>query len=320
MISFTASPQLLPQERSLASTGQDTHMKLTEFPFWIEGKVDRSKEHAEVWWGDGKDPLALVGAPKAGSYVVEFLPVPEGQRGADAIAVVKMNLTYELGQCTSADPWGHVRQCCKQRRDRFGGLAQWAWSDGHRAKESDDETAAPTYDYSALIEAFAAWLPYRDVGESEERRYFENRWRAYSKAFGISLSLDEPDAVSVRNNVQCPEEYLSLIKQAARSYGQARGQSNDFFSGVLEAPEAYCRLAQRHGLRIQKADQKLRKADQKLKKALMDTCCDTVKILYGRQKKHVTHADLKTYGIDAVPCPASLEPLKSVGTGWDYWE
>ena len=242
-------------------------MKPTEFLCWIEGEVDSSREHAEVWWGDGKEPVALVGAPSAGSYVVEFLSVPEGQRGADAIAVVKMNLTYELGQCTSADPWGHVRQCCKQRRDRFGGLAQWAWSDGHRAKESDDETAAPTYDYSALIEAFAAWLPYRDVGESEERRYFENRWRAYSKAFGISLSLDEPDAVSVRNNVQCPEAYLSLIKQAARSYGQARGQSNDFFSGVLEAPEAYCRLAQRHGLRIQKADQKLRKADQKLKKA-----------------------------------------------------
>lgn len=276
-------------------------MKPTEFPCWIEGEVDSSKEHAEVWWGDGKEPVALVGALKTGAYMVEFLPVSDGQRGADAIAVVRMNLTYELGQCTPTDPWGHIRECCKKIRDnRFGGLARWAWSEGHCAKESDDETAAPTYDYSALIRAFADWLPYRDASDSEERRYFENRWRAYSKAFGISLSLDGPGAVSARTKAQIPEAFLSLIERAARSYGQA----NDFFSG-LEAPADYGRLAQRHGLRIQKAD-------QKLKKVLIDVCCDAVKLLYGRQKKPVTDADLKACGIDAVPCPASLAP------GWDW--
>lgn len=282
-------------------------MKPTEFPCWIEGEVDRSKEHAEVWWGDGKEPVALVGAPKVGSYVVEFLPVPQGQRSADAIAVVRMNLTYELGQCTPANPWRHIRECCKQIRDRFGGLAQWTWSEGHCAKESDDEPAAPTYDYSALIRAFADWLPYRAANDSEERRYFESRWRAHSKAFGISLSLDEPDAVRVRKKVQCPEAYLSLIERATRSYGQACGQSNDCFSGITEAPEAFCRLYERYALRLRKADRNRLQAEEKLRTVLLATCCDAVKILYGRQKKPVTDTDLKACGINAVPCPASMQ-------------
>lgn len=295
-------------------------MKPTEFPCWIEGEVDSSKEHAEVWWGDGKEPVALVGALKTGAYVVEFLPVPDGQRGADAFAVVRKNLTYELGRCTPTDPWGHIRQCCQEKRSGFGGLVRWAWSEGHCSKESDDETAAPTYDYSALIRAFAAWLPYRDASDSEERRYFENRWRAHSKAFGISLSLDEPHGVRIREKVQCPEAYLSLIERATRSYGQACGQPNDCFSGITEAPEAFCRLYQRYSPRIWKADRNRLNAEEKLRTVLLATCCDAVKILYGRQKKPVTVTDLKACGIDAVPCPASLESPEPLKTGWDCWE
>ncbi|MEQ2007018.1 MAG: hypothetical protein ABMA26_09470 [Limisphaerales bacterium] len=295
-------------------------MKPTEFPCWIEGEVDSSKEHAEVWWGDGKEPVALVGAPIAGSYVVEFLPVPEGPRCADAIAVVKKNLTFELGRCTPTDPWGHIRECCKETGSGLGGPARWVWSDGHRAEKLTSEVAARACRYSNLIQAYADWLPHRDAGDSEERRYFENRWRAYSKAFGISLSLDEPDAVRVRTKVQSPKAYLSLIERAARSYGQTSRQSNDCFSGVLEAPEAFCRLYERYALRIQKADRNRLKAEEKLRTVLMATCCDAVKILYGRQKKPVTVTDLKACGIDAVPCPASLESPEPLKTGWDCWE
>lgn len=282
-------------------------MNAAKFPYWIEGEVDRSREHAEVWWGDGKHPVALVGAPMAEGYVVEFLLLPEGERDALALEVVRQSLTCELGRCTPTDPWGHIRQCCQENGSGFAGPMRWAWSQGHSAKASDAGAAVPTYGYADLIRAFADWLPYRDAKDSGEKRYFENRWRAFSKAFGISLALDQPGTVPLRKNVECPAVYFHLIERASRSYGQAFGQSHDCFSGVLEAPKAFGRLHQRYALRIQRADSHRLNAEDKLKRILLATCCDTVKLLYGRQKRPVTFTDLEACGINAVPRPVSMQ-------------
>ena len=153
-----------------------------------------------------------------------------------------------------------------------------------------------TYSYTDLISAFLQWLPFRQAEDSELRRYHENRWRAYSAAFGMTLTDADSATHRIQARVSMPHIFFDLLHHTAEIFCKT---SSPFGYG-LEAPEDFHRIVQRYG-------PKLSATTTRHQHQLQNLMCHLVRKLYGRQRRIVTDVELKAYGIDAVPYPASDE-------------
>lgn len=84
---------------------------------WTEGKVDRSSPHMKLYvgeWGESAVPVALVAKPVENSFPVEFLEVPDLDRGeSDRIKLaVTKELNFYLVEKGEPDPWKYAIYHC----------------------------------------------------------------------------------------------------------------------------------------------------------------------------------------------------------------
>lgn len=153
-----------------------------------------------------------------------------------------------------------------------------------------------TYSYEDLVAEFLAWSHYREAEASELRRYYENRWRAYSAAFGITLTESDLEKFGIQARVSMPEIFFALLHRTAECHARMQNPVD----GGFEAPPDFARLYQRHAA-------KLSATEKRQKQNLKALTCDLVRLLYGRRRRVVTDVELAACGIDAVPYPESAD-------------
>jgi hypothetical protein len=85
---------------------------------WQEGSVNRSEEHFELRSGsaenDGWDewvPVAVIGTPKAGAVIVQFLANPTDTNAA-VIRKVISEIQFYLLEVGKPDPWEYAKYHC----------------------------------------------------------------------------------------------------------------------------------------------------------------------------------------------------------------
>jgi hypothetical protein len=86
---------------------------------WITGKVDTSKEHVKILYGDTNKScwddfitVALLSPPVNQTYTVEFLVAPEGPYEVEMINAVKRELDFFLIEKGEENPWTYVEYHC----------------------------------------------------------------------------------------------------------------------------------------------------------------------------------------------------------------
>ncbi|MBI4333278.1 MAG: tetratricopeptide repeat protein [Chloroflexi bacterium] len=103
-------------------------------PEWHEGSVDAEKEHIRLFWKENTSPLALVAPAGKGSFVVQFLPVPQSLAGEKDAAVrgVRKELDFYLVGKGEKDPWAYARYHCGTAANLYSDV-HWGRFPGKKA-------------------------------------------------------------------------------------------------------------------------------------------------------------------------------------------
>jgi hypothetical protein len=100
---------------------------------WITGKVDTSKEHVKILYGDPNKTcwddfrtVALLSPPVDQTYTVEFLVAPEGPYEVEMINAVKKELDFFLIEKGEENPWAYVEYHCGTAANLYSNV-HWAF-------------------------------------------------------------------------------------------------------------------------------------------------------------------------------------------------
>lgn len=86
---------------------------------WEEAPVDKSLEHIEIVYGDVNAqnpeewiPIALVSAPTAGTFSIQFLIAPINAECRKMLDSVREELNFYLIEKRETDPWNYAKYHC----------------------------------------------------------------------------------------------------------------------------------------------------------------------------------------------------------------
>ncbi len=107
---------------------------------WIEGSVNRSKEHFELCYtyvqqnGESQCvPIAVVGQPDAGIINVEFLLSPDKANAATVLRKVKEEISYYFIELDEADPWIYAQYNCSTASNIYSSV-HWSFVSAANSK------------------------------------------------------------------------------------------------------------------------------------------------------------------------------------------
>ena len=76
---------------------------------WVEGQVDRSREHFVLAHDDLDEPVALVGPEQDGAFQVDFVAAGASEA---IVAAVRRELDFFLVELGEEDPWAYAHYHC----------------------------------------------------------------------------------------------------------------------------------------------------------------------------------------------------------------
>jgi len=83
---------------------------------WIEGKIDRTKEHIVVTYsdslGDREKKVAYIMPVTSSMFVVQFLSSLRKKENIDILEAVKQELDFYLMEKQEPDPWKYAKYHC----------------------------------------------------------------------------------------------------------------------------------------------------------------------------------------------------------------
>ncbi len=105
---------------------------------WVEGNVNRARDHLEIRYGEGRVPVALIAQRMRGGFTVQFLLKADhtSQRTSRILNDVYKELTFYLLDVMGPDSWPFVQYHCTTPANRRS-IVHWSWhpspTDGNHA-------------------------------------------------------------------------------------------------------------------------------------------------------------------------------------------
>jgi len=106
---------------------------------WKTGKVDKSKEHVEITYGDinksaEKDftTVARVSPPYEQTCTVEFLLSPENDKNSEMMKAVKKDINFYIVEKNEFDPWRYIRSHCGSTANLYSNV-HWIYREAKKA-------------------------------------------------------------------------------------------------------------------------------------------------------------------------------------------
>ncbi|MBI2174411.1 MAG: hypothetical protein HYU33_04370 [Candidatus Omnitrophica bacterium] len=95
---------------------------------WVEGIVDRGKDHVSLSYGERQRAMALVAPHRRHGFTVQFLFKAQGTqvRGNRILEEVRRELTFYLLDVVGPDSWAFVRYHCETPANRLSSV-HWTW-------------------------------------------------------------------------------------------------------------------------------------------------------------------------------------------------
>jgi len=106
---------------------------------WKTGKVDKSKEHVEITYGDinksaEKDftTVARVSPPYEQTCTVEFLLSSENDKNSEMMKAVKKDINFYIVEKNEFDPWRYIRSHCGSTANLYSNV-HWIYREAKKA-------------------------------------------------------------------------------------------------------------------------------------------------------------------------------------------
>ena len=100
---------------------------------WVEGNVDRAKEHIELRYGDASKteyedwrPVALIGTPQNFTFPVKWLTDESSPEGKEAIESARKELDFFLVEKGEPDPWAYAQYHCGTASNMYS-MIHWSY-------------------------------------------------------------------------------------------------------------------------------------------------------------------------------------------------
>lgn len=100
---------------------------------WESGKVDRSKEHLEITYGNADTgnpdtflPVALIAAPIGDTFTIQFLIDPEDAKTRQIVDAVRRELDFYLVQKQEPNPWKYAQYHCSTASNVYSAV-HWGY-------------------------------------------------------------------------------------------------------------------------------------------------------------------------------------------------
>ena len=108
---------------------------------WVEGDVDRAKEHFELRYGDANEteyedwrPVALIGPPKNHTFPVKWLIDESTPEGKESIRDARKELDFFLVQKGESDPWAYAKYHCGTASNIYSRIHWSYYGSGNRGE------------------------------------------------------------------------------------------------------------------------------------------------------------------------------------------
>ena len=108
---------------------------------WVEGDVDRAKEHFELRYGDASKTeyedwqlVALIGPPKNHTFPVKWLIDESTPEGKEFIQEAREELDFFLVQKGESDPWAYAIYHCGTASNIYSRIHWSYYGSGNRGE------------------------------------------------------------------------------------------------------------------------------------------------------------------------------------------
>jgi len=108
---------------------------------WVEGDVDRAKEHFELRYGDANEteyedwrPVALIGRPQNHSFQVKWLIDESTPEGKEFIQEAREEIDFYLVQKGESDPWAYAIYHCGTASNIYSRIHWSYYGSGNRGE------------------------------------------------------------------------------------------------------------------------------------------------------------------------------------------
>ena len=100
----------------------------TKRPAWVEGAVDRRRDHVSISYGEGRNIVALVAPHPTQGFRVQFLLKPRqtSVQISRILDEVQSELTFYLLSIVGPDSWTFVQYHCDTLANRRS-MVHWSW-------------------------------------------------------------------------------------------------------------------------------------------------------------------------------------------------
>jgi hypothetical protein len=105
---------------------------------WVEGDVDRTKEHFELRYGDASEtewrPVALIGPPPNHTFPVKWLTDESTPEGKESIRDARKELDFYLVEKREPDPWAYAKYHCGTASNIYSRIHWSYYGSGNRGE------------------------------------------------------------------------------------------------------------------------------------------------------------------------------------------